>query len=77
MITTPANIETAFLVSPDAFERIWALHDAWAVGEPHTIILTIPVERRVASIALSIPRADAIQFGRQFELTKIYPSTLA
>lgn len=69
-------IETAFLVPPEVFTVIWELHPEWAAQEPHTIILTIPAEDRVASLALSMPRPYAIDLGHDFGLQTIYKSTL-
>lgn len=70
--TSPGMIETAFLLSPEIFEQIWSLSHEWTAEGPQTIILTIPTEDRVASILHSIPRLNAIRFGRQFNLSKIY-----
>lgn len=68
-------IETAFLVPTAVFEEIWRSRNEWSAGEAHSVILTVPVEHRVATIALSIPRAGAIRFGRKFSLQTIFQST--
>jgi hypothetical protein len=70
-----AAIEAAFLVPAGLFEEIRKLHSQSTVQEPHTIILTIPVERRVASVVISIPRALATQFSHQFRLPTIFKSS--
>ncbi|KAF2632998.1 hypothetical protein BU25DRAFT_406272 [Macroventuria anomochaeta] len=71
----PGSIETAFLLSPETFEQIWSHSHEWQAEELQTSILTIPAEDRVASIVHSIPRSNAIRFGRQFGLPKIYPAS--
>jgi len=73
-MTASSMIETAFLVPTAVFEEIWRSRNEWSTREAHSIILTIPVERRVATIALSIPRAGAIRLGRKFNLQTIFRS---
>jgi hypothetical protein len=70
-------IETAFLVPTAVFEEIWRSRNKWSAGETHSIILTVPVEHRVATIALSIPRPDAIRFSDEFSLQTIFQSISA
>lgn len=70
-------IETAFLLSPREFHKIWERYESITAGESHSIILTIPVEDRVALIVLLIPRPEAIDIGSQFKLPMIFQSVLA
>jgi hypothetical protein len=69
--TAQAAIEAAFLVPPDVFQEFWDLHHQSA-----TIILTIPVERRAASVVLSIPRVKATQLSYYHKLPTIFTSLL-
>jgi hypothetical protein len=73
--TAQAAIEAAFLVPSEVFEEVWKIHRQSASQEPHSIILTIPVERRVASVVLSIPRAQATQLSYQFNMPTIFTSS--
>jgi len=70
-ITAQAGIEAAFLVPHNVFKDIWRLHSESALQEPHTIVLTIPFEQRVASAVLSVPRADALRLSLEFSLQRI------
>jgi len=40
------------------FEDIWRSRNEWSAGEARSVILTVPVERRVATIALA--RSDLV-----------------
>jgi len=69
---TSTGIETAFQVPPDIFDKIWQrFRVSWTRQEHHSIILTIPVEDRVASFVISVPRMDAIQCGSEDNLPTI------
>ena len=72
-----ASIETAFDVPPQILREIWEIVLGWMSTDRFSAILTIPTEDRVASLLLSIPRADAIDMGDQYQLPTIYRSTLA
>lgn len=65
-------IDVAFLVPSDTFAKLWDLHNRSSASELHTIIMTMPIEDRVASIMLSLPRADAVQFAYHFNLEMIF-----
>ena len=68
-------IEAAFLVPSDIFQYFWELHRQSANQESHTVILTIPAQRRVASVVLSVPRAEATQLSSRFKLPTIFTSS--
>jgi len=65
-------IDMAFLVPSDTFAKLWDLHNG---SELHSIIMTMPIEDRVASVMLSLPPADAVQFAYHFNLEIIFNSS--
>jgi len=62
-------LEAAFLVPRDKLLELLELRNAG-----HSDILTIPVQRRVASAVISIPREAAIRFGYSAQLPMIFRS---
>jgi len=68
-------IEMAFLVAPDTFGKLWDLHNRSSAQKLHSIIMTMHIEDRVASVMLSLPRADAVQFAYYFNLEMIFNSS--
>ena len=61
-------LEAAFEVPLGTFEKIWQCRSSWSEKESQSIIMTIPVEPRVASIVISVPRYQAFDLVRQFPL---------
>ena len=64
-------LEMAFVVPPNIFEHLWDSYKQCSFQKIHSIIMTVPIEDRVASVMLSIPRANAVAFGYNFELETI------
>ena len=65
-------IEMAYAVPPNIFGILWDFYSQSSAQNLHSIIMTVPFEDRVSSLILSIPRADAVQFGYQFNLEMIF-----
>ncbi|BAE64503.1 unnamed protein product [Aspergillus oryzae RIB40] len=65
-------IEMAFLVPPSRLDELLKLYPPST--SRHSIILTIPIEDRVATVVISIPREDAIRFGYESTLPVIFNS---
>lgn len=63
-------IERAFLVPPTKLDKLLKLHPQSTAR--HSIILTIPIVDRVATVLISIPREDAIRFGWESSLPVIF-----
>ena len=61
-------LEAAFEVPLEAFEKIWQRRSSWSEKESQSIIMTIPVEPRVASIFISVPRYKAFDLLGQLPL---------
>ena len=62
----------AYEVPPNIFGILWYFYSQSSAQNLPSIIMTVPFEDRVASLILSIPRADAVQFGYRFNLQMIY-----
>lgn len=60
------ELEVAFLVPPCSLDIFYELHKKPRDSRQHSAILTIPIQDRVASLVLSIPRTEAVaESGRQ------------
>lgn len=62
----------AFLVPRSKVDKLLELHTLSEAR--HSIILTIPIDDRVATAIISIPREDAIRFGYESTLPVIFNS---
>ncbi|TQB67463.1 hypothetical protein MPDQ_005705 [Monascus purpureus] len=68
-------IERAFLVPHSKLDKLLRLHSRSTAC--HSIILTIPITDRVATVVVSIPHDDAIRFGYESSLPVIFNSNFS
>lgn len=67
-------IEMAFLVPPAILDDFYQLHKESSISHPHSAILTIPTQDRVASLVLSIPRTEALEASHKYGVPVIFNS---
>lgn len=70
-----AAIDLAFLVPPDIFAKLWDLYNRASAPELHTIIMTMPIKDRIASVMFFLQRAHGVQFACYFNLGMILNSS--
>ncbi|GAA93152.1 hypothetical protein AKAW_11264 [Aspergillus luchuensis IFO 4308] len=66
-------LEVAFAVPPTLLDVFYQLHKS-SKSSPHSAIITVPTQDRVASLVLSIPRTEAVLKGDEYKLPVIFNS---
>ncbi|GKZ63047.1 hypothetical protein AnigIFM49718_010778 [Aspergillus niger] len=70
---TERPLEVAFAVPPKLLDVFYQLHKS-SKSSPHSAIITVPTQDRVASLVLSIPRTEAVLKGDEYKLPVIFNS---
>ncbi|RDH26296.1 hypothetical protein BDQ94DRAFT_164601 [Aspergillus welwitschiae] len=70
---TERPLEVAFAVPPTLLDVFYQLHKS-SKSSPHSAIITVPTQDRVASLVLSIPRTEAVLKGYEYKLPVIFNS---